>query len=97
MSRKYKPEEPINIGRFLADHGAKKKKSKAPHVWLDPYSGKPYRSPLSQKEIGSRRERREEMKEFNVREVDPSEGPHRDRSRFHDPNVARRHGLKVEE
>jgi len=32
-----------------------------------------YRSPLTDKWVGCRRERREEMKRKNVREVDPSE------------------------
>ena len=35
-----------------------------------------YESPLSGKVIDGRRERREEMKAFDVREVDPSERPY---------------------
>lgn len=52
---------------------------------------KPYISPLSGVEVSSRRERREEMKIHNVREVDPSEGPHRDGSRYNNPDFINKH------
>jgi hypothetical protein len=71
-----KTDRPINIGKFLVAHGAKSKKSVAPTMWTDPYSnGKlTYVSPLTgNTEVTSREQRREEMKKFDVREVDPSE------------------------
>jgi hypothetical protein len=69
-------DQPINIGKFLVQHGARSKKSVAPTVWTDPYSnGKlTYVSPLTgNTEVTSREQRKEEMKKFDVREVDPSE------------------------
>lgn len=92
----YDKHEPINLGRFLADHGAKKKRPRGPHVWLDPYHGKPYKSPMSQKEVSSRHQRREEMKTFNVREVEPSESPfHRDGDRrYNSQDFAQRYQMR---
>lgn len=55
-----------------------------------------YKSPLSGKEITSRSERREEMKRFNVREIEPSEGPHRDGSRYNNKDFMRKHGILEE-
>lgn len=83
MAHKFKPDEPINMGRFLVTHGAKPKKSRAPFIIRDYYNGPlAYESPLSGKTIDSRIERQKEMKEFNVREVDPSETPfHRESDR----------------
>ena len=46
--------------------------SNTPYIWNDLPE---YVSPLSFKPVDGRRARREEMKRFNVREVDPSERP----------------------
>ena len=94
MAKRYAHDEPINFGKFLIDHGAKPKKSTGPTILRDHYNGSlAYKSPLSQKTIDSRFEREKEMKQFNVREVDPSEGPHRDGSGWNDPSVAIKHGI----
>jgi hypothetical protein len=96
MSKRYKENEPINPGKFLVDHGAKPKKSAGPYIMRDHYNGPlAYESPLSGKKIDSRSAREKEMKEFNVREVDPSETPfRRSEDRTLKPSTAKKHGVK---
>lgn len=82
------------MGKFLVAHGWEPpppSKHKTIHFMRDVT---PYRSPLSQKEITSRSQRREEMKEFNVREVDPSEGPHRDKSVYNSQRSEQKYSPK---
>lgn len=90
--------EPINMGKFLVANGAKPKKSKGPFIMRDYYNGPlAYESPLTGLTIDSRSERHKEMKKFDVREVDPSEGAHREKTRYKNPDFARRHGVRLEE
>jgi hypothetical protein len=97
VTKTYDKDEPINPGKFLADHGAKPKKSDAPFIMRDYYNGPlAYDSPLSGRHIASRDDRRKEMKEFNVREVDPSESPfHRKEDRHIKEESRRKHGMKA--
>jgi hypothetical protein len=100
VSKRYAKDEAINIGRFLLDlGGTKSRPSTSPTIWRDPYAyGKlAYKSPLSQRQVDSREQRKAEMKEFNVREVDPSEGPHRDKSRFNNPDNAKKYGIRLDD
>lgn len=84
----------MNIGQFLASLDFESKPKQAgPHIWRDPYQHRPYRSPLSGREVSSRAERREEMRVHNVREIEPSEGPHRDGSRYRNKEFMRKHGI----
>ena len=55
----------------------------APYVWSDLPE---YISPMSLRPVDGRRARREEMKKYNVREVDPSERIEGDRK---EPSLAR--------
>ena len=50
----------------------------------------PYKSPLSMKVVDGRYARREEMKRYNVREVDPGEF----KPVYHNKRFAERHGLR---
>lgn len=95
MTKTYDENEPINIGRFLADHGAKPKPSEAPFIMRDYYASTlAYESPLTGKTINSRSERQKEMKEHNVREVDPSESPfHREGDRTIKAKNAKKAGI----
>jgi hypothetical protein len=54
-----------------------------------------YVSPLGTGEITSRSQRKEELKRHGLREVEPSEGPHRDGSRYQNQNFMRKHGISV--
>lgn len=95
MAKTYAKDEVINFGKFLLDHGGgkAKKKQKGPFITRDYYNGSlAYESPLTGRKIDSRAERQKEMKQHNVREIDPSEGPHRDGSRFDRKDWARRRG-----
>lgn len=96
MAKTYKPDEPINPGRFLVDHGARSKKSKAPFIMRDYYNGPlAYESPLTGRTIDSRSERQKEMKAHNVREVDPSETPfHRKEDRTVSEKSAKKLGKR---
>lgn len=88
----YRPGHPdADANGMVAKSVAPPRQSAGPHFWSDPYSARPYVSPLSGREVSSRRERREEMRRFNVREVDPSEGPHRDGSRYSSADFIRKH------
>lgn len=97
-AKTYREDEVINFGKFLVDHGAKPKKSTGPFIMRDHYNGPlAYESPLSGKQIDSRSDRHKEMKEFNVREVDPSEKPHREGPRYNNPDWARKRGLNPDQ
>jgi hypothetical protein len=94
----YAKDEPINIGRFLCDHGAQPRESSGPFIVRDYYNGPlAYQSPLSGRKIDSRSERLKEMREHRVREVDPSEQPfhRREDRRYTAPDHAARRGLKL--
>lgn len=92
---KRKQTQPINMGKFLVSKGRKTNKSKGPVFWTDPYNGVlEYVSPLSGRRISSRDDRKREMKEFNVREVDPSEGPHQSGTRYNNPEFIRRYNIR---
>jgi hypothetical protein len=91
----YDRNEPINIGKLLADHGARPRRSRAPFVVRDYYNGPlAYESPLSGRWIDSRADRHKEMKAHDVREVDPSEKP---KGGWNNPEWAKKRGFKVEE
>lgn len=53
----------------------------------------PYKSPLGTGVVGSRRERREELKRSGCREVDPSEF----KAQYKNERFARKHGLPLSE
>lgn len=94
----YDRAEPINFGKFLADHGAKPKPQTGPFIVRDYYNGPlAYESPLTGRKIDSRFERAKEMKAHNVREVDPSESAfHRKEDRkYNSKAYARARGLKL--
>jgi hypothetical protein len=88
----YRPDHPN------ADEFGMLPKDEAPplsgvfHYWSDLPA---YISPLGTGEITSRSQRREELKRHGLREVEPSEGPHRDGSRYQNEKFIRRHGIPV--
>lgn len=59
----------------------------APHYWPDVPA---YKSPMTGREVSSRRERKEEMKRFGVREVEPSEFT----VRYQNAEFMRKHGIR---
>lgn len=64
------------------------------HFWSDIPA---YISPLGTGEITSRSQRREELKRHGLREVEPSEGPHRDGSRYQSEKFMAKHGITPRE
>ena len=61
------------------------------HFWKDIPT---YKSPLGGWEVTSRSQRKEEMKRAGVREVEPSETAHVDKSRFSNQDFIRKHNIR---
>jgi hypothetical protein len=89
----YRPDHPNANERGMVPKDEAPPVSGVFHYWSDIPA---YMSPLGTGEITSRTQRKEELKRHGLREVEPSEGPHRDGSRYSNQKFIERHKIPVE-